>query len=73
VLDRIHPEAVDVGVGDPEFVCLAQSPESRRGDVVIDVTVPQVDIFQVEKVTFQIFRVVIPAVDPSFTGEDSAC
>ena len=70
VLDRVDAETVDVGIGDPELVHLAQGPESRGGDVVIDVAVPQVDILQVEKVAFQVFGIVIPVVDAPFAGED---
>ena len=63
VLDGIDAEAVDVGIGDPELVRLAQRLQGGGGRVVVDRAVAQVDVLQVEEVAFQELGIVIPVVD----------
>src|SRR4029450_1168445 len=70
MLDCIDPEAIDVCQSHPEFVDLAEGQQRVRWLIRINGSLPEVEIFQIKKITVEKFRFIIPIGNMALSGKD---
>jgi len=63
VLDRVDPEAVEVGIGDPVLIGAGEGLQCERDAEMVDSPVTEMDVFQVEEIAFDEFGIPVPVVD----------